>query len=215
MLSAIIQRFTRTSSDVPSTEAAELLASCSLPDPDDLRRQLAAPEAQRDADEARCHQIQHDHRAFLEQQAIAERRPRLRAQIDALRSRIAAAESRRAAFIALVRLLDEADETIAAQTAALYACVLTAPAAERHERMESLGALLRLRARLAGPLASVSSARRFRRGAPDSFGALQHDLRARANEIDRFHAPGAPRPAIPWPPRAQELVAALNEGRSA
>jgi hypothetical protein len=114
-----------------------------------------------------------------------------------------------------VRLLAETDAAIAAQTESLYACVLTAPAAERHERMQSLGALFRLRARLAGPLGSVSNARGFRRGAPDPFGGLQHDLRARVDEIDRFHAPGTPRPAIPWLASAQELIAALNEGRSA
>jgi hypothetical protein len=44
---------------------------------------------------------------------------------------------------------------------------------------------------------------------------LAHDLRARAEEIDRLHAPGIPRTPIAWPEGAQALIAALNEWRSA
>ena len=52
---SIIERFTRQTlpnTTPPTAEAAELLASCSLPDPDDLRRQLAAFESQLAADDA-------------------------------------------------------------------------------------------------------------------------------------------------------------------
>ncbi len=54
MLSTIIEKFTRTLAAGHGDErAAELLASCSLPDPDDLRRQLAAFESQLAADDGR------------------------------------------------------------------------------------------------------------------------------------------------------------------
>lgn len=82
---SIIQKFTRTSPDMVTNEAAELLASCSLPDPNDLRRQLAAFASTLAADDGRWEALDRtsNPRAFLEQQAIAERRERLLSQIDA------------------------------------------------------------------------------------------------------------------------------------
>jgi hypothetical protein len=208
---SIIEKFMRQTppETAPTAEATELLATSSLPDPSSLYQQLSAFVAHRDTDEARCEQIQHDGRAFLELQAIAERRPRLQAQIDALTSQITTAEKRRTAFVALVEILDATDQQIAQALQRLYPEVLTAPKDQRRANLEAIDGLVRLRARIAAPLAVVAPARRFRR-APDPFAALADDLRARADEIDRYHAPGMPHAAIPWPPGALELIAELN-----
>ena len=78
MLNTFIEKLRRTSVQ-DANEAASLLASCSLPDPDDLRRQLAAFESQLAADDAAWERLDRtsNPRAFMEQQAIAERRERL------------------------------------------------------------------------------------------------------------------------------------------
>jgi hypothetical protein len=218
MLTTIIQKFTRTSPpDMATHEATELLASCSLPDPDDLRRQLAAFESQLAADDGRWEALDRtsNPRAFLEQQAIAERRERLLSQIDALKSQVAVAEKRRAAFVALVEMLSTIDQQIAQTSQRLYADVLITSKDERCAGLALLDGLVRVRARIAAPLALVSALRKFRR-APDPLGALADDLRARADEIDRQRAPGMRGSAFAaLPDGASELIAALNEGRSA
>lgn len=217
MLTTIMQKFTRTSPpDMATNEAAALLASCSLPDPDDLRRQLAAFESQRDADDVaweRLDRTTSNPRAFMEQQAIAERRERLLLQIGALKSQIAAAERRRAAFVALLDILYSIDQQIAQASQQMYAdFLLVTTKDERRARIESLDGLVRVRARIAAALAAVSPARRFHRGAPDPFGSLVADLRACATDIERALGPGMPRAALAWPMDAQALIAALNEG---
>jgi hypothetical protein len=194
---------------------AELLAQLgpNVEDPEELRRELAAFEEQRIADDAQWERLdrQHSPRAAYEQTAIQERLRRLQAQIDALRPRIAVAEARRAAFLELTRLLADTDETITAQAADMYAHALVSSEAERREQRVALDAQIRLRGRLAAALASVSSARRFHRGAPDPFGNLRADLLARVAELDRFRAPGSARPSVPWPPRAQQLIDVLTK----
>jgi hypothetical protein len=149
--------------------AAELLASCSLPDPDDLRRQLAAFESQLAADDGRWEALDRaasNPRGWNEQQAIAERRERLLLQIDALKSQIAAAEKRRAAFVALVEILEATDQQIAQASQRLYADVLIASKDQHRTRLESLDGLVRLRAKVAAALAVVSPLRKFRRVRP-------------------------------------------------
>lgn len=210
----IIQTFTRASPDMATDEAAELLASCNLPDPDDLRRQLAAFESQLAADDGRWEALDRtsNPRAFLEQQAIAERRERLLLQVEASRSQIAVAEKRRAAFVALADILDATDQQIEAASRGLYADVLLLMSKdERRVRLEVIDGLVRFRARIAGPLALVSPLRKFRR-APDPFAALAHDLRTAADEIDRHHAPGMPRATIAWPAGVPALIDALKGG---
>ena len=207
-----IERLRRASVQ-DANEAAELLASCNLPDPADLRHQLAAFESQRDGDDAAWERLDRtsNPRAFMEQQAIAERRERLLLQIDALKSQIAAAEKRRAAFVALVEILDATDQQIEAAARRLYADVLIVSKDERRARLEALDGLVRVRARLAAPLAVVSSLRKFRR-TPDPFAALAHDLRERAEEIDRTLGPGMRRGIAAMPDGAPELIATLNGG---
>jgi hypothetical protein len=145
--------------------------------------------------------------------AIEDRGPELDAQINVLRSRIAVADARRAAFVALVGILRGVDQQIVQEAQRLYADVLLITSTdERRTRLESIDRLVRSRARIAAPLAVVSSAREFRR-APDPLGALADDLRARADEIDRQRAPGMRRNLLALPDATQELIAALN-GRS-
>jgi hypothetical protein len=211
---SIRERFTRTPPpDVARNEAAELLASCNLPNADDLRRQLAAFDSQLAADDGRWEALDRtsNPRAFLEQQAIAERRERLLSQIDALNAQIGLAEKRRAAFVVLVDILNSTDQQIEAASRRLYADVLLMSKDQRRARLEVIDGLVRLRARIAAPLALVSPLRTFRR-APDPFTALAHDLRAAADEIERHHAPGMPRATITWPAGAPELIDALKGG---
>ena len=107
------------------------------------------------------------------------------------------------------------DRQIAEASHQLYADVLVIASKDaRRARLESLDGLVRLRARIAAPLAAVSPVREFRRP-PDPVGTLAHDLRERAAEIDRTLGPGARRPIATMPPGVQELIAALAEGRSA
>lgn len=199
--------------DMATNEAAELLASCSLPNPDDLRRQLAETQSQLAADDGRWDALDRksNPRAFLEQQAIAERRERLLSQIDALKSQVTVAGKRRAAFVALVDILDATDQQIEAASRRMYADVLLMSKDERRVRLEVIDGLGRLRARIAAPLAPVSPLRKFRR-APDLFAALAHDLRVAADEIDRQHAPGMPRATIAWPAGVPALIDALKGG---
>jgi hypothetical protein len=212
---SIRERFMRTPTPEGATknEAAELLASCNLPNADDLRRQLAAFESQLAADDGRWEALDRtsNPRAFLEQQAIAERRGQLLSQIDALKSQIAVAEKRRAAFVALVQMLYAIDQQIAQASQRLYADVLIASKDERRAGLESLDGLVRMRARMAAPLAVVSRLRTFRR-APDPLTALADDLRERADEIDRHRGPGMPRATIASPAGAQELIETLMGG---
>jgi hypothetical protein len=204
----------KTATTTATSNDAELLAllDAHVEDPEDLRLQLAAFEEQRQSDDARWEALDRaasNPRGFVEQSDIAARRAHLEAQIDALRPRIAAAEARRAAYLDLAQLLAETDETIATLAAALYAQALGSTEAERREQLVALDGQIRLRGRLAAALASVSSARRFRRGGPDPFGNLRSDLLARVAEIDRFRAPGSARPSVPWPPGALQLMDAL------
>jgi hypothetical protein len=212
MLNTFIEKLRRTSVQ-DANEAAELLASCSLPDPDDLRRQLAAFESQRDADDQRWDTLDRTSspRGWTEQTQIAERRERLLLQIDALRSQIAAAEKRRAAFVALVEILNATDQQITQTSQRLYADVLIASKDERRTRLEALDGLVRLRARLAAPLAVVSSLRKFRRTA-DPCAALAQDLRERADEIERALGPGMRRGMAAMPDGAPELIDSLKGG---
>jgi len=217
MLSTIIQKFTHASPpDTVSTEAATLLASCSLPDPADLRRQLDAFQSQlRTDDEAweRYDRTSNPH-AFLQQTQISERRERLLLQIDALRTQVATAERRRAAFLRLVDILRAMDQQIVQQCHQFYAAVLTASKDERRAGVASLDGLMRARARLAAPLAAVAARREFRR-TPDPLSALAHDLRTCADEIDRALGPGMPRAPITLPGGTLELLGVLTDGRSA
>ena len=210
---SIIQKLTHPSPppDAATNEAAELLAACNLPNPEGLRQQLRAFEAHRDADESRSEQIQHDRRAILEQVAIADRRPRLQAQIDALTSQIASAERRRMAFVGLVAILDDLDQRIAKESQRLYADLLIVSKDDRRIRLEFLDGLVRRRATIAAPLALVSPARRFRR-APDPAAALADDLRRCADDIERALGPGMRRTMSAWPAHAQELINALKGG---
>lgn len=211
ILSTIIEKLMRPQPPPLSADEAALLASCSLPNPDNLRRQLAAFEEQLGAAVARGDALDRQPRqaAFSEQQALAAHLPHLRAQIDALKSQIAAAEHAQSAFLELARLLAETDETIATLAAEFYARVLVSSEAERRERMLAIDAQVRLRGRLAAALQADSSARRFRRGGPDPFGNLRSDLLARVAEIDRFRAPGSVRPSVPWPAGALQLMDVL------
>jgi len=115
-----------------------------------------------------------------------------------------------AAFVALVEILCAIDQQIGQASQRLYADVLIASKDERRAGLASLDGLVRARARIAAPLAVVSP-RTFRR-APDPLAALAHDLRERADEIDRHHASGMPRAPIAWPAGAQELIDALKGG---
>lgn len=213
MLGSMINRF-RSGQSVPDPVRDPALAQLvpDLEDPNEIRRQLAAVEARRDADDARWEAIDRqpsNPRAFLEQQTIAERRPHLQAQIDALRPRIPAAETRRAAFFELARVLAQTDETIAMQAEEMYAHVLDSTAAERRDRFEALAGQLRLRGRLAAALAAVSRAPRFHRRELDPFAVLRSDLRDRVTEIEHFRMPGGVKPPVPWPPRVRQLIDVL------
>lgn len=212
---SIRERFTRTSPPDTATtnEAANLLASCSLPDPNHLQRELVSVESQIAADDRaweRLDRTSNPH-GFTEQQAIAARRSSLEAQCDSLRRKLAAAEKSRSAFVALAEIVTSMDQQIAQAAERLYADFLTAPKEERRARLESLDGLVRSRARLAAPLRVVSPATTFRR-APDPLRTLADDLRTRAAEIDRALGPGMPRQTRPWPTGAQELIDALNGG---
>lgn len=212
MLTTIIDRFKRPQPAASADEAA-LLAQLTpdFDDPEDLRRQLAAFEETRAADDAQWERLdrQHNPRAFLEQKAIAERRPHLQAQIDALPPRIRAAEKRRAAFLELTRVFAEVDDAIATDAAALYTRLFGSTIPERRAQFAALDGLLRLRGRLAAALAAASRAPRFHRRGPDPFHALRQDLLDRIAEIDRFRMPGGVKTAVPWPTRAQDLLAVL------
>jgi hypothetical protein len=212
MLNTFIEKLRRTSLQ-DANDVAELLASSNLPDPDDLRRQLAAFESQRDADDAAWERLDRtsNPRAFMEQQAIAQRRERLLLQIKALTSQIAAAEKRHAAFVALAQILDATDQQIAQASQRLYADVLIVSKDERRARLEALDGLVRLRARIAAALAVVSPVRKFRR-APDPSAALTNDLRAAADQIERTLGPGMRRGTAAMPDGASELIANLNGG---
>jgi hypothetical protein len=211
----IIQKFTRTSPpDVATNEAAELLATCSLPDPEKLRREFNAFEEQQQRQAARWDALdqQHNPRASLEQTAITERLERLRLQIEALTPQIEVAEKRRAAFVALVETRRAINHQITQEFQRLYAdFLLIASKDERRKRLELVDGLVRLRARIDAPLAVVSPSREFRR-APDQLGMLADDLRARADEIDRLRSPGMPRAPVAWPAGAHELIDALKGG---
>lgn len=216
MLSTIRNRLAGPSA-APSNDEAELLAQFTGENPDKLQRQLADLQGRREADEARWKALDplHDQLAARERRAIEDRGPELDAQIKVLRSRIEVAEARRAAFVALVAILRAMDQRIVQEAHRLYAeFLLIGSKDERRTRLESLDGLVRSRARMAAPLAAVSPAREFRR-APDPLSALADDLRARADEIDRQRAPGMRRSFFALPDGAQELIAALNEGRSA
>jgi hypothetical protein len=212
MLTTIIDRIKRLQVDASPEEAA-LLAQLTpdFDDPQDLRRQLAAFEETRAADDAQWERLdrQHNPRAFLEQKAIAERRPHLQAQIDALPPKIRAAEKRRAAFLELTRLFAEVDEAITAEAATLYDRAFKSTIEERRAQFVVLDGLLRLRGHLVAALAAVSRAPRFRRRAPDPLGAYRQTLLDYAGEIDRFRTPGGAKTAVPWPAGAQELLAVL------
>ncbi len=213
----IMERFKhRPQSEADASDDAEVLALLGphVEDPEDLRRQLAAFEEQRQSDDTRWEALDRaasNPRGFVEQSDIASRRAHLEAQIDALRPRVTTAEARRSAFLDLARLLAETDETIATLAAELYARVLVSSEAERRERMLAIDAQVRLRSRLAAALTTVSTARRFRRGAPDPFGNMRSDLLNRAAEIDRFRAPGGVRPSVPWPAGVLSLIDALTK----
>ena len=84
---SIIERFTRQTlpdTTPPTAEAAELLASCALPNPNDLRRELGVVEAQLAADDAAWERLDRtsNPRAFTEQQAIAARRRSLDSECE-------------------------------------------------------------------------------------------------------------------------------------
>lgn len=216
MLNAFIERLKRTSVQ-DANEAAALLASTNLPDPDDLRRQADAFQAQLRADDdawERLDRTSNPH-AFAQQQAIAARRERLLLQVEASRTQVATAERQRAAFLALREAVRAMDQQIVQESQRLYGeFLLIASKEERRTRLEALDGLVRSRARVTAPLAVVSTAREFRRQ-PDPLGALATDLRERAAEIERALGPGTRRAFAGMPDGVQELIAALNEGRSA
>lgn len=204
-----------TETALATTEAA--LALSHLADPDHVQRELAVVDSQILADDAaweRLDRTSNPH-AFTQQQEIANRRPRLETERDVKRRQLATAKRGRAAFVALVEMLRAMDQQSVQDAQRLYTDFLViASPDERRSRLESLDGLVRARARLGSALAAVSPAREFRRG-PDPLGALADDLRARADEIDRLRAPGTRRSLFALPEGAQELIAALNEGRSA
>jgi hypothetical protein len=214
MLTTIMNRLTRHSATSSNVET-ELLAQFTGENPDHLRDQLAQLIARREASAARWKALdpRHDQQAARERRVIEDQGPELDAQINVLESRIAVAEARCAAFLALTRLHDERNETIAALTPELFARVLVADEVERRKLFAAIDAEVRLRSRVAAVLTPMApSVRRFRRGAPDPFGTLRSDLLARVQELDRFHAPGMPRTPIQWPAGAQELIDVLKGG---
>lgn len=212
---SIRERFTRTSPQDSGTtdEAPALLASCSLPNPNHLQRDLACVEAQIAADDhawERLDRTSNPH-GFMEQQTIAARRGSLEAQCDSLRRKLAAAEKSRSALVVLAEMVASIDQQIAEASEKLYADFLTVAKEERRARLAFLDGLVRSRARIAAPLRAVSPARTFHR-APDPLRTLADDLRKRADEIDRALGPGMPRQIPPPPAGAQELIDALNGG---
>jgi hypothetical protein len=213
-LLTFIEKLRRTSA-APSDDERALLAQITGDHPADLQHQRAQLQARRDANHARWTALgsPRDQGAARERRAIEDQGPELDAQINVLDARIARAEARQAAVLALTRLLDETNETIAALTAELYPRVLVADEAERRMRLAAIAGYVRLGSRIAAALAPVApSVRRFRRGAPDPFGTLRSDLLARVQELDRPHAPGMPRAPIAWPDGALELLDALKGG---
>jgi hypothetical protein len=180
-----------------------------------LRRELATVESQLAADDDAWERLDRisSPQGFTEQQKIAARRGGLEERRNALRRQVDSSEKGRAALIALVEIVDAMDQLIANASEQLYADVLVVSKQERIDRLRALDGLVRLRARIAAPVAAATPASRFRRG-PDPIRALANDLRARVDDIDRVLGPGMPRPTMPLPPGAQELIAALHEGRS-
>ena len=204
----------KTTAQTPAPDETELLATL-RPDPVALRAELRAVEAQLTADDREWERLDAqpaNPRALLQQMAIAERRPRLQAQRDGLQPRIAAAEAVRAAFLELARLLDDIDDTIAAQAAVMYERWLVLGPGERREQLRALDGQHRIRARIAAALASVSTARQFRRSPDDPLTTLRRDLLDGVTELDKIRAPGSDRPPIVWPPRARQLVDTLAKG---
>jgi hypothetical protein len=215
MLTTLMNRLTRAAV-APSNDDTDLLAQFRGENPDTVRQQLTELEARRDADTARWEalDLSRNQQAARERRTIEDREPDLGARIRVLRSRVEVAEAKRRAFLELTQLLDETDETIGTLAGEMYERVLVADESERRDRMAAIDAQVRLRSRIAAVLVPLApSVRRFRRGAPDPFGNLRQDLLARVQELDRYHAPGMPRTPIQWPAGAQELLAALNEGR--
>jgi hypothetical protein len=211
----IIQKLTHTSlPDTTTNAGADLLKSCSLPDPDRLRRDLAAIDSQIAVDDEaweRLDRVSNPH-AFTEQQTIAARRGRLERERDALRRQLAAAEKARAALVALAEMVDSMDRQIADIAQRLYGGALVMSRDERLTSFQMLDGLARARARIAAAIAVVVPARQYRRSI-DPVRTFTDELRAMADEIDRLHAPGMPRQTMPLPSGARELIAALNEGR--
>lgn len=199
----------------PAPDEAELLGTVQ-PDPGALRAELDAVEAQLAADDREWERLDAqpaNPRALLQQVAIAERRPGLQKQISALQPRIASAQARRSAFLELVGLLADIDEAIAAQAATVYERWLVLEPSERRQQLRALDGQHRVRARVAAALASVSTARQFRRTPDDPLATLRRDLLDRVTELDKLRAPGGDRPPVVWPPRARHLVDTLTQAK--
>jgi hypothetical protein len=213
MLTTIMNKLTRPPA-APSNDEAELLAQITGDNPADLRHQRAQLQARRDANHARWTALgpPRDQGAARERRAIEDQGPELDAQIKVLDARIARAEARQSAVLALTRLHDETDETIAALMSELYPRVLVADQTERRRRLVEIDGYARRRSRLAAALAPVvPSVRRFRR-APDPLRTLVDDLRQRADEIERALGPGMPRGIAAMPRGTAELIDALKGG---
>ncbi len=197
----------------PAPDEAELLGTVQ-PDPVALRAELQAVEAQLTADDREWERFDAqpaNPRALLQQMAIAERRPGLQAQRDALQPRIASAEAVRAAFLELACLLADIDDAIAAQAATVYERWLVLEPSERRQQLRALDGQHRVRGRIAAALASVSTARQFRRAPDDPLATLRRDLLDRVTELDKLRAPGGDRPPVVWPPRARQLIDVLTK----
>lgn len=193
---------------------ADLLATARpevIPDPDNLREQLAALNQQVASTEADFVRLDRhgDAASFLRLQPVAERLRQLRAEAAALPAAIESAERRRSACLALVRLFNAVAADVSARTQVL----LERPPQDVRERDAQLRALdqaTRVHVRLAGRLAGISTSRQFR-DPPDALKVLRDDMERRLQELDRKRTPGMRAPFV-MPAHMSELLDVL-EGR--
>lgn len=151
-----------------------------------------------------------DASAFLKMTPMALRLEELRTRAAAIPPRIVEAERRRAAFLELARLFEQAGSDVRTQLRSL----LEHPPQEPQSRVARLRALdhaTKIHVRLAARLRVISTDPSFREPA-DALKILRDDLHARIREVDRLRVPGMKEPLV-WPPQMIELLETL-EGRN-